>query len=251
MFNTNTVPSINIYTGSYGLAEIIKENDRLFNLFDDGVEIDSFNINTNTSLKQQYSAYDLAQGNVLISRLGLGVITLWIASKPSVNHVTVIEKSKDVIDLFLINNDCPDNVTILHEDPANFRSMKHFDYIYFDSNNEMHDTNDFYFFLNRVHSYDSCWAYGIERFYAEYNYDVPGHLDRCVTKSDFKLCCCTTSHRALSINRTLIDFYDGWDFFVSKHFKKIKLPTISRKKINEYVQTYYNRLGYELVINTN
>lgn len=251
MFNLSTVPEINIFCSSSGSAKIVAENSHLFNLNENEITVDSFNINTNTALKQQYSAYDLANGNVLMNRLGLGAIALWISSKPSVNHLTVIEKSKDVIDLFLLNNKCPNNMTIINEDPNNFASSSTFDFVYFDSNNEMHDTNDFYFFLAKIANYKQAWCYGIERFYAEYGYEVSNHLERCITKSDFKLCCCVTSSRALSINRSIIDFYDGWASFISKHFKDIKIPNISRKKINEYVQTYYNRIGYEIVINTN
>ena len=251
MFDTSTVPTINIYSGSYNDVEIIKENDRLFNLVKGNLIIDSFNINTNTTLKQQYSAYDLSHGNVLMTNLGLGVIAMWIASKPSVNSVTVIEKSKDIIDLFLTNNECPENMTIINEDPDLFNSMKSYDFVYYSPNEEIHDSNKMYLFLLRVPQYKQSWCYGIERFYAEHNYEVIDHLDRCLTKSDFKNCCCITSSRALSINRSIIDFYEGWEYFVSKQFKKIKIPTISRKKINEYVQTYYNRIGYEIVINTN
>lgn len=43
--------------------------------------------------------YDVAHGRVLITGLGLGMIAAWVAAKPVVHSVTVIEKNADVIAL--------------------------------------------------------------------------------------------------------------------------------------------------------
>lgn len=47
----------------------------------------------------QYEAYQSAKGRVLVGGLGLGVIATWMAKKPEVKEITVVEISKDVIKL--------------------------------------------------------------------------------------------------------------------------------------------------------
>ena len=48
--------------------------------------------------KQFYSHYYLAYGHVICTGLGFGTREQWIASKPEVTKVTVLEKYKEVIE---------------------------------------------------------------------------------------------------------------------------------------------------------
>ena len=56
-----------------------------------------------------------ASGNVLVTGLGLGVVAKALADKPEVRHVTVIERSPDVIDLVRphLRNE---KLTVIHSD---------------------------------------------------------------------------------------------------------------------------------------
>lgn len=55
-------------------------------------------------------------GNVLIGGLGLGILARFVAMNPSVKHVTVIERSQDVINLCAFDHP---NVKIICDDIAN------------------------------------------------------------------------------------------------------------------------------------
>lgn len=54
---------------------------------------------TPDEIRDHISAIDRAQGRVLIGGLGLGVIARAVLLKPDVEHVTIIERSPDVIKL--------------------------------------------------------------------------------------------------------------------------------------------------------
>ncbi len=55
--------------------------------------------NTSSELHDHVEPVRLARGEVLINGLGLGVVLQGVIDKPEVTHVTVIEKSPDVIKL--------------------------------------------------------------------------------------------------------------------------------------------------------
>jgi hypothetical protein len=77
-------------------------------------------------------AVDKAHGHVLVGGLGLGWVTLAIAAKREVDHVTVIEKSACVINL--VGSRLPANpkVTILMANAYDFRPSFKPDVVYYD-----------------------------------------------------------------------------------------------------------------------
>lgn len=77
-----------------------------------------------------------AHGKVLVAGLGLGLILFAIADEPKVEHITVIEKYQDVIDLVspAVKAKLGDKVTIICADIFDWRPAKgtKFNTIYFD-----------------------------------------------------------------------------------------------------------------------
>ena len=62
------------------------------------------NLHTNHEIKEMYSSYDLGYGKILISGLGFGILPLWLANKPGVDTIHIVEISQDVVDMFLEKN---------------------------------------------------------------------------------------------------------------------------------------------------
>ena len=72
-----------------------------------------------------------AAGNVLIAGLGIGMLLTLLPSKPSVTRITVLEKSKTLIDLVGPYYDNP-MIDIVHADVFEWETTEKFDTIYFD-----------------------------------------------------------------------------------------------------------------------
>ena len=106
----------NILPLKKGNATIIKENNN-HNLYLDDILLMSYNEKTKLQAKQLYSHYQLAKGDVLCSGLGLGIRENWLIKKEEVESVTVVEKSKDVIDIFSNKN----QISIINEDIYNYK----------------------------------------------------------------------------------------------------------------------------------
>ena len=67
-----------------------------------------------------------AKGNVLVAGLGLGLILFAIADKPQVEHVTVVEKYQDVVDLVgpAVKARLGDRLTIITADIFDWKPEK-------------------------------------------------------------------------------------------------------------------------------
>lgn len=91
-------------------------------------------IMSNTAMEQKTHivAINKARGNVLVAGLGLGMYLQNIKGKKEVISITVIEKSKEVIEL--IGKDYKDNkkIKIINEDIFNYTSDIRFDFAFFD-----------------------------------------------------------------------------------------------------------------------
>jgi len=70
------------------------------------------------------AAIHKATGRCLINGLGLGVVARAMLMKSDVEHVTVIEKSADVIDLISPHLPHADKLTIVHADCFEFQPRK-------------------------------------------------------------------------------------------------------------------------------
>ncbi len=84
---------------------------------------------------QFYSHYYLAYGHVICTGLGFGTREQWIASKPEVTKVTVLEKFKEVIEYHEdIGTEWSDKIEIINCDAneyigsCNFLSIDHYEY---------------------------------------------------------------------------------------------------------------------------
>ena len=85
--------------------------------------------------KQFYSHYKLAYGHVICTGLGFGTREQWIASKPEVTKITVLEKFKEVIEYHEdIGTKWSDKIEIINCDAneykgdCNFLSIDHYEY---------------------------------------------------------------------------------------------------------------------------
>lgn len=73
-----------------------------------------------------WDARKFAKGNVLINGLGLGMILRMVAQKPEVSHVTVVEKSPDVIALVADHylKMFPGKITVVNADAYEYKPPK-------------------------------------------------------------------------------------------------------------------------------
>ena len=84
---------------------------------------------------QFYSHYKLARGHVICTGLGFGIREQWLATKPEVTKVTVLEKFKEVIDYHKnIGTKWSDKIEIINCDAndykgsCDFLSIDHYEY---------------------------------------------------------------------------------------------------------------------------
>lgn len=162
MFDIKSVPKIVIREGISGDVEI-KKRDSLYTLYVDGEEFMGADTKTSEQIRQFYSSYDLAKGDLLLTGLGFGILPLWVASKPSVTSVTVIEKSQGVVDLFLAHNQLPNNMTIEICDAYEYKSSRHFDCILLDHyESNFPAPEQFKAIANNIPNHDLIWPWSVE-----------------------------------------------------------------------------------------
>lgn len=88
--------------------------------------------NTPMEQKTHIEAIDKAKGNVLVAGLGLGMYLQNIKDKEEVTSITVIEKSKEVIEIIgKYYTDC-DKIKIINEDIFNYIPNIKFDFAFLD-----------------------------------------------------------------------------------------------------------------------
>ena len=131
LYDFKSVPSFAIKQMSSGPIDIIDKGDH-FVLYNNGDRWMVYNKGSDKEIKELYSSYDLAHGDVLVSGLGFGILSLWLCSKPTVESVTVVEISEDVIKIFKELNDIPNNLTIINDSMINYQTDKHYDSLLLD-----------------------------------------------------------------------------------------------------------------------
>lgn len=127
----NTVPKITIREGQIQDVKIVKDNN-WYILYVGNQQWNMVHTASTFSLREWYSSYDLAEGNVLLSGFGFGILPQWIASKSNVTSVTVVEKYKEVVDLFDRHNILNPKITIVFDDIHTFKSEQIFDWAIYD-----------------------------------------------------------------------------------------------------------------------
>ena len=226
MYDAKSVPSFFIKAGSSGNIKIV-EMGKGFVLCEGSEFWMNSPKNNDSVIKQMYSSYDLAYGNVLVSGLGFGILALWLCSKPEVLSVTVVEFSEDVIKLFKDSNSIPDKLNIVNMDIRNYNTDTEYDAMLLDH----YEKENFDFILDDIEKISSkikhknMWAWPLEemylfKMYANENHRVVHDLvDKC--DKDFSLL---------------------WNDFVDTFFPKEEmLKNISNQKLNEYIYTYFSK----------
>lgn len=228
-YKFNTVPFFTIKESSSGPIDIIDHGDR-FALYNNGDKWMAYQKGTDIEIKEMYSSYDLAYGDVLVSGLGFGILALWLCRKPEVNSVTVVEMSEDVIKLFKESNECPDKLTIINDNMVTYTTEKYYDVLLLDHYERQTygwRLKDMGRICNRIKHKD-FWAWSLESIYLFSMYED------IENKRGFDFDKVVTEHGN--------DLSTNWVGFIDKFFPEEKsLKMISSDKINEYVYHFFNR----------
>jgi hypothetical protein len=224
-FKNDFLPNVVIKEGTSNNVSIVDDNGT-WRLYGDDVQFMQLVAKTNREIKELYSSFDLAYGDVLITGLGFGIISLWVANKPGVTSVTVIENSQDVIDLFLANNELPENVTIILGDADNYTTDTHYDCLLLD---HFKDGDERPFTYARVQNvarnipHDLFWFWSIEQRYA------------C------RICDFTLEDLYIHpVDFGDYDFGSKWRAWIDV-LDIPTVPLVTPEKIKEYIELYMNR----------
>lgn len=216
MFDIKSVPKIVIRDGIVNNVNVVKV-EKSYILYVDGKQYMVANTNTDREIRELYSSYDLAKGNVLITGFGFGILAQWLASKPEVQSVKVIDWSQDVVNLYLKNNNLPNKVSI---EIANAKTYK---------------TDIFYDCILLDHFQDAVPVTPEE--VQEISKNIPNHsfmwfwsLEDRFTKEYY-------SNELAVGNFCNIDTSQHWEEFKQKY--KLKFPEVSQEKLSEYVKTWF------------
>lgn len=225
MLDKNTIPPVVIEPGTYGSVEIDKVGHQHL-LKHSGVDWHLYNEKNMREYYEQWSSYDLAYGDVLLSGFGFGLIATWIASKPEVKSVTVIEKYSDVVTAFLANNDMPSNVTVVIDDAWNYTTDKKYDCVILDHIPNGPQEPDYYKKLCSTAKnikHDLFWFWSIEFYYL-------------------------TQHYLISTRQLYENPIDFKPFDFSTKWEKLRneldmqsIPSLSKDKIDSYINSYFLR----------
>lgn len=228
-YNRDSVPPFVIQEASCGSVDIVDHGD-YFVLYNNGDRWMVYNKNKDFEIKDMYSSYDLAYGDVLISGLGFGILALWLCSKPEVNSVTVVEMSKDVIKIFKDNNTVPDKLNIINDNMITYNTEKEYDVLLLDHyERQSFDwrLKDIARIANRIkHKY--FWAWSLEAIYL------------------FKMYSNKIKEDGIDIDNALkqsdTDFTTLWHEFVDTFLpEESQLKDLPNETISYYLSLYFNR----------
>ena len=228
-YNRDSVPHFVVKESSCGSVNIIDHGDH-FVLYNSGDRWMVYNKETDIEIKETYSSYDLAYGDVLISGLGFGILALWLCNKPEVKSVTVIEVSNDVISLFNQSNISPDKLTIINDNMITYNTDKEYDVLLLDH----YETQDFDWRLEDIKSISSrikhkyLWSWSLEAIYLLKMYR--NEIDEDALNAG---CGLDTSN---------IDFTSMWGSFIDIFLpQEIMLKSIHGDRLNEYLFSYFDK----------
>ena len=231
-FDKNTVPKFNIVPSTSDDITISNSSD-IFYLYKNDKQLMALDIKSNREIKELYSSYDLAYGDVLISGLGFGILPLWVASKPEVTSVKVIEYSQGVIDLFLQSNTLPKNMTIESGNISTYKSDNKYDCILLDHFQDLlpeskWDLNllDIKTISENVPNHNLIWGWSLEHMFLSKKFEI-------TFEQLFRF----------PINLREFDLYSKWLEFIDKDINVITLPSLSKHKLTEYIYTYFNYIS--------
>lgn len=226
-FNFNQVPNVNIEAGKIG-SICIKRQGAKFALYENELPWMFYTPSTKRASTEVFSSYDLAYGNVLITGFGFGMLANWLANKPEVTSITVLEKSKEVIDLYLRNNKLPKNkpFIILYEDANVYKDIKHYDCILLDHLDHEQDMIETARNIGDRISHDVMWFWPLEKLYVESSYGIDYLHNYFIYPNKYPE----------------YNLGDRWEKF-RESTKIPTLPKLSEDKIKYYVNVYANNIN--------
>ncbi len=102
-------------------------------------ELMTYNPVNHEQAYELYSHYHFAKGHCICTGLGFGVRESWLLNKKSVSKITVIEKTKEVIEYQqLMNPELCKNIEIIHADVSDYKGKC--DTLLIDHIEDEHDT---------------------------------------------------------------------------------------------------------------
>lgn len=239
-FSEKTVPTVEIREMSLGTVDIVNEPGNSYNLYNRGQQWMVLNQNKQ-EVKELYSSYDVAQGDVLITGLGFGILALWLCGKPEVTSVTVVEISQDIVDIFKTNNSIPEKLTIIVADALSFTTDLEYDSLLLDHYEletdswKLKNMRD----ISTKIKHKSFWAWSLESIYlkswlTDIEYSNYTNIRTSLGKLDGK----DLENPFLSKPNLSIH----WLEFLEQNLpNEESLDSLSPNKLNEYVYTYFSQ----------
>jgi len=229
MFDDNTIPKITVTPANQGDFSIIKEGN-CFRLFRNKAQLMQLNIKSLREYKEQYACYNLAYGDVLITGLGFGMLATWLAAKPQVASIKVIEFSQEVIDLFVRSNSVSDKITIELGDAKSYITNNKFDCVFLDhfpDHSEKPIYEEVLGISKNIPNHDLLWFWSLEKWYLEnyYGFDYSVFL---TNPPDLEP----------------LDLYKQWQRFRSD-LSVLTVPILDATKVKEYIYTYMNYISIQ------
>lgn len=232
LFNLQTVPKVIVKEMSYNDIDITRDPFRAktYLLFNKGIRQMVYDQLTNRQVKEFYSQYDMAYGDVLVTGFGFGILANWLASKPEVKSVTVVELEKDIYDMYLLNNTLDKKVSVVIADASTYRTDNKYDCLFLDhyeSNIKEWVFRDMRRIVKNIPNHSLFWVWSLEFKFAETAYNLNANaLDNNLLRDNY------------------VDFYERYDYFKGSICGIPTLPNLTKDKINEYVYTYCDCIGY-------
>ena len=152
--NDKLYPSIGYFKGEYKYPCVL-ENDREWMLI------------TPNEIETMKKSISEATGNVLTYGLGLGYYAYMVSMKDNVESVTIVEKDKEIIDLFneyiLPQFKNKSKIKIINDDAFNyFKKDIYYDYVFVDIWHDPSDGIDLYLKFKSLEKDNIKYSYWIE-----------------------------------------------------------------------------------------
>lgn len=229
-FDIKSVPAFKVEETSFGNVEIVLKNGAYL-LYNNGIQWMGLSVDDYREIREMYSSYDLAYGDVLITGLGFGILALWLCDKPNIKSVTVVESSSDVIEIFKKLNKIPEKLTIVNDNASTFNTDVKYDGIFLDHyelQNWDWRLKDMQEICSKI-KHDVFWAWSLEEAYM---FKAFG-LDR------------NNLYRSEPKHLEFLSIQDKateWEAFVKEFFpKEDSLLRVTPEKIREYIYDFYNQ----------
>jgi len=193
----------------------------------DGVQMMAYNNDDHAQALHFYSHYKLAFGHVICTGLGFGAREQWLATKPEVEKITVLEKTKEVIDYHRdIGTEWSDKIEIIHCDANEYKGSC--DFLSIDHYADSAETSDIINSIKTTEKNINCsvmWFFQLEKW-----------LDSgCIGIE--------TNEKDYVYYQTFAqyDLYQSYNNF--KTFCDLKsLPELNAKQLKEFVDVYWERI---------